>query len=835
MAGIQDKYPNLPGHLTEYKDGGLQLVQDVNPPKTESMLILGTSIDGPIMEPVTVDANTFEVVFGKATDERGIPNGSTVGQAFEEAYAGGCRDIRIMRISGTPATADVMCSENTITKETIYEKILGVASGNAYNNSKNKLSKLAKEILELKINGSVASASDYELIEEEATGVYIDNAGVKHDETTLVELEYIMDGTKKVVITKVTDAIYKNDTKVEYKTASQLGNKTTGYSVVVAVNQYVKANAKDIATSLLAKQPLASEIKKGKGLNDTILEKAVVSVVAIKDNVCDAGAFIDVKYIDKNTGDTVSENSSQSGAFMANGSPISFDIEAEVTPYPSMTKVYFNGVEYIEADVTVEDSSTKIFEVVTVGDVTSIKINPGAHAKRGSKIEVRFPYKKSVKYEGALKLETAFGGSIYNNTQYLLETRYYANSSGTEPMKEQILKITKPRSKRSQENEEPLTYSSFDYPTLALMARAINNDYDNAGFIKAYVKEEHSNTPTSLLIGEAVAKSFEGGDDGVNLTKQELFVKLSGSKDSQGCLLEQGAYQLLENYTVDYIVPTGVYADDKLAGKFEDFAYELALFCAVVSHRNHTTMGVISTTSPSEPTLKSIEEHVEKLEGYDNSYLMRDAKGDIIKDTDGNTIDLGMYISVLAGGDVVMNNSRLGQYATNSASAFVGFISTLAVNTAPTNKVVPYAQGLRIKYSNGQLDRLTGKRYITFKYKGNGSSVAIVDAMTSALSGSDYERVSSMRAVRELANDTREVADPFLGEPNKAEQRNALASLLDKRYDKHKEAGTIKDYSFQIICTPYDELVGAAKIMLTIVPAQELRRITTVIALKPSI
>ena len=842
MAGMQDKYPNLPGHLTEFKDGGLQLVQEANPPKTESVLILGTAVDGPVMEPVKVDASTYEAVFGKIADERGIPNGATLGQAFEEAYAAGCRDIRLMRVSGAPATASIVCTEGTRLEEAVYEKVLGVAAGNSAENSVIKLSKRTTEIVEVKINGATALSTDYTVAQEEVAGKYVGTDKKEYDASQLQEIKYILVGDEKVAVVVAEDSIYKKDLEEEYKTGTELSGGTTGYTLVVNIGEYIKAVAVDLKDSILDSQPAPQDVLTGMGVDNVVFDKATRCKVTIKDNVCDSGSFVDVKYVDAETGMTVAENSSpETGSFIANGAKVEFLLDEGVEPYANMTKLYFDGVEYIQADSTQENAVVKVFEV-KVEKATDLKpaqttiiVNPGRHAKRGAKIEVRLPYKKAVDYVAELRLETAFGGSVYNGTQWQIETKYYPGEAVENAMKEQILKITKPRSKRTQEGEEPLTYSSFDYPTLGLMARAINNDARNGGFVKAYVKEENAQAPTSALTGDAVPTAFKGGEDGVNLSKQEMFVKLSGSRDAQGYLVEAGAYQLLENYTVDYVSLAGVYADDKLAGRFEDFAYELALFCAVVSHRNHTTIGTIATTSPSEPTLRAIEEHVQKLESYDNTYLMRDAKGDVIRDADGNAIDLGKHICILAGGDTIMVNQRLGQYAVNSAAALAGFLSVLPANSAPTNKVIKYAGGLRIKYSNSQLDRLTAKRYITLKYKGDGQTVAIVDATTSAESGSDYERVSSMRAVRVLANETREVADPFLGEPNTPQQRNALAALLDKRYDQHKTAGTIRDYSFELICTPFDELVGAAKIMLTIVPAQELRQITTVVALKPSI
>ena len=73
-----------------------------------------------------------------------------------------------------------------------------------------------------------------------------------------------------------------------------------------------------------------------------------------------------------------------------------------------------------------------------------------------------------------------------------------------------------------------------------------------------------------------------GGDDGVVVTNNQMFEALSGKRDAQGYLVEQGAYQILENYNVDYIYPAGVYADSKqTVNPNSSFHYELAFLCSI--------------------------------------------------------------------------------------------------------------------------------------------------------------------------------------------------------------------------------------------------------------
>ena len=90
MASVFEKYPNLPGFATEFKDGGLQVRTETIPPGTESILFLGTAVDGPVGEPIAVDPNTVELVFGSSTTPTGVPNGATLVKAFYEAWQAGC-------------------------------------------------------------------------------------------------------------------------------------------------------------------------------------------------------------------------------------------------------------------------------------------------------------------------------------------------------------------------------------------------------------------------------------------------------------------------------------------------------------------------------------------------------------------------------------------------------------------------------------------------------------------------------------------------------------------------------------------------------------------------
>ena len=110
----------IPGLLVEFKDGGLAYRQDTTViPSTRSVLLLGTAIDGPVMNPVAVDGSTAEAIFGKGIDGSGKPNGATLPEAFNQLYKAGCRDIRMMRVSGKAPTATITAHNTGVTTETL--------------------------------------------------------------------------------------------------------------------------------------------------------------------------------------------------------------------------------------------------------------------------------------------------------------------------------------------------------------------------------------------------------------------------------------------------------------------------------------------------------------------------------------------------------------------------------------------------------------------------------------------------------------------------------------------------------------------------------------------
>lgn len=718
MAGF-DQYQAIPGHNAQFKDGNLNLKNDPNPPSTESVLFLGTATDGPVMQPIPVNPDNVNLIFGKMTHENGVPNGATLIAKFEEAWAAGQRDIRLMRVTGKNAVASLAGTSYSNVHDEVHNDDLdgAVGRGNGVVAFTLPHGGIDPTTFVVKANGITLPASAYTLVE-----------GVAES----------LDPANPVVPVEATFELNENVTDMEAEI------------FVSYTYTYVDEDG------------------------------ATQSVEVLDNNTDNAGLAMIAEGVDQ---------------------VITLDFVANAG-----LKLYVRDAELVNP------TGSPIFEVS--GD--QLTIHSTNKIRLGDKLEASYSHSVNETVNPSIELESVYGGQVYNGTKVAVDV-----ASGVT-----TVTITKPDSKKAIMSEQPLVFKSSDFATFQLLVNAINQHPLN-NVVRA--KTLHPDLFVNTLEAKATV-SFSGGNDELNLDKEELYKRLGGERDADGVFISQGAYQILENYSVDYVVPLGVYADDKLIGKYDNFAYQLALACAVMSHYNNVTIGMISTSTPSDVGLASIEAHVKKLEALPNEYYMRDRFGAVITDGEGNAIDLGQFIEVVAGPDLIVRNTRLGQVASTSPASYVGMVSQLPVQSAPTNKPMPSVVGLRFEYSTSQLNRLTQKRFVTFRYKPNGQ-VGVVDAMTAAHTGSDYTRLSTARIVKEAVNLVRELADPFIGEPNDPANRNALTSAIDKGLNRMIESKALLGFDFSVIVTPQMELIGEGSIELGLQAPNELRRLTTIVSL----
>lgn len=336
-------------------------------------------------------------------------------------------------------------------------------------------------------------------------------------------------------------------------------------------------------------------------------------------------------------------------------------------------------------------------------------------------------------------------------------------------------------------------------------------------------------------------------------------------------------YWDVDNSGTANIYPTGATASTNLAGADitdsfieVNFGYQLANFCFNLSVNNNECIGTIGMLPPASFGPKDIANWIGSLPSYttlddgssyiDNAgdngtgllgnkfmggsagYRSGDSQGGFIAtdsgsmggteilDQNNELVDIGKYISIVPSYGRLANQwtTNVNGYVTNGAPSYAGLIMSLESKSAPTNKVIPSVRAIH-GLNNTVLDNLAGAKYTVLALRPKGTVVA--DAPTAARQSSDYNRLSTVRIVKDAIDVVRAVADPFVGEANTAQRRAALETAVDSGLGTLQKEGFIQGYVLSVTSTPIQQVQGDATIELRLVPAFELRQITIVLSL----
>ena len=795
---VTNLYPNLPGHLVEFKDGGLQLTSNTEAASGKSLLILGTAFDGPINEPVQIDSTTVGQLFGSEVNENGYPNGATLTKYAKQAFKNGFSDVRCMRVTGSQASIDIPKFTSETTEEIEATPITGTIQGNA---AVAGLQLQNTPIIgsSLKIttgpNGSgttiiAGSYTEYEGTFDISAGVISKNSPI------YASYQYKAISAVKENIVTIDD--------IDNIADVTLFDATAGENIYVSpkdnYGNYIDQTGKFPLTDGLKVTIDGTALVEG---TDYTIENGVLKFLT--GGAVVEGVVIEIEYY---TYTVVTATDT-----------LSLNDEDQVITLPQAP---ITGSVIVSINGTPVDASEYVVNNDTVSLVAgNFTIN--------DPFSIAYKYEETTVVSEGMTVRSIYGGSVYKDASIVITE--ITNDAGEVGRK---FTFTKPESKKYSNSDLPFYFTSFECRTVGELKHALSN-YSLNNVFEIVCDDEEITTADFPVFSGTLAN---GGDDGVVVTNNQMFEALSGKRDEEGYLVEQGAYQILENYNVDYIYPAGVYADAKqTVNPNSSFHYELALLCAVLTYRTKMTHGFIDVKPNSNTTLVGIQKHVNQLLQYNNIHYMKDASGNDIADKDGNKMDLGWYTSVVVGPEPVIVSDTLGTYYGSPAIAYAALNASIKPESAPTNKSLPGVKGMKYKFSNKQMNDLVGNRMVVFKLKNEGTATAsstpyVVDGCTAGAPGSDYARLSTVKVVTDVVDQIREVADPFIGEPNTVEQRNALSALISKRLSYLMEQGEILHYEFEINATIQQMVLGECSIALTLVCPMELRKITTVVALR---
>jgi hypothetical protein len=872
---------NLPGFEAEYRDGGLTVA--TRGVTTGSVLVLGTSVDGPPMRPVPIERlEDGEKIFGPA-GSKGVSNGSTLIKGLYEAYNAGSRDIRLMRITGDVATATLSCAEEIVTISKGITEELGLSSGNTQFTVNLKGHDGFEQNSEV-IPGSITITADNVIVDPSMYAANYEAGTVTFPANVvrggaLVKVTYSRLDHDDTVVND--DPFWNSDG--EYKTyRSQAGYNDFNSNPAPVV----KINREDIVAVMTGENEDENKVYTFQSIGPVSSDPAPVVKVngEVKTVTDDYSINIDdniITFVTANQSDdevtvdytctpvevtdyvvTLSE-----GKIVFNNALLPTDEVTATYTYDKKTVVSVEGNPPAPIEVSVNpsgaDQSFKLFAKPIPLDLTKpfklyvdgIEILPSNYyinyeeskvVLKANKVAVNKAVRASYYYNEVIDntpkivFETISAGSVYNDIQIVL-SRMHLNDDVNEIEIGKKLVIKKPASKKSSAYEPDMVFTSIEYPTLGDLVNAMNNHQLNDIF-KCEVDDTYAGVLSANIripdvdgdLQESITIDFSGGSDGLNKTPDEMYEILGGKKDESGNIIISGVYDLLMNYRVDVISLPGLYADEILSNG-SNFAEQLANFCARSSVRSNETIGAISVKPlhPSKVNLAGIQEYVDYLVSRGNNYFYRNDNGDYEYDSNGTPYDVGRYISVSAGEITVAQNS-VGRYSASLASSYAGLISVLSPGDATTNKLIPNAQGLKYDFSTAQLDALVGARYVVPQNK-YGRGIVVTDGVTAAQKGSDYQRLSTLRIATAAVHLIRQVADKFIGGKNNIVMRNAMATEIDHALSSMKNSGDLQDYEFGILSTTSDAMMGNALIELKIVPAFELRNIKLIISLRPTL
>lgn len=201
--------------------------------------------------------------------------------------------------------------------------------------------------------------------------------------------------------------------------------------------------------------------------------------------------------------------------------------------------------------------------------------------------------------------------------------------------------------------------------------------------------------------------------------------------------------------------------------------------------------------------------------------------GNIQVDSNNAPVDLGKFLSVVAGVVVTPNSGSLGSIAAlvNGGAIYTGLISTIRPGNSTTNELVS-SVALPFTIKKTKLDELTFAGFVTFAQTTRG--VVVVSGDLATAPASDYDYISTSIIVGSLVKNIRDRLQPYIGKGINTITLSAMETAVEDILQKAAEDGAIVNYKFSVIPGAN---VYSLKVPLKIVPVFELREVSVPIAL----
>lgn len=322
-------------------------------------------------------------------------------------------------------------------------------------------------------------------------------------------------------------------------------------------------------------------------------------------------------------------------------------------------------------------------------------------------------------------------------------------------------------------------------------------------------------------------------------------------------------YQLAAGTTTS---PSAADKDDNgqpiVAKQFAEvnFAHQLGTWLHTITENEKFIIGAIGTSQPVATTTSAVARWIGTLPQTDafgtivadgsgllgNRFMAGSTEqqpgfyltdsgfvdGNPVADSNGAIVDLGKYMSIVAGVIVTPDLKSVGSSIgiENGAAMYGALVSTVSAGNSTTNIEMPRV-GLPFVIKKTKLDELSGVGYVTFYTKSTGE-VAVTSGELPTGPGSDYDYISTTIIVADIVSKIRARVNPFLGKGLNQAMIAAIDTAVEDIFKAAvKDEGSIVKYAFSVIVEPTNNGRGKVRIPITIVPAFELREVNVPIKL----
>jgi len=167
---------------------------------------------------------------------------------------------------------------------------------------------------------------------------------------------------------------------------------------------------------------------------------------------------------------------------------------------------------------------------------------------------------------------------------------------------------------------------------------------------------------------------------------------------------------------------------------------------------------------------------------------------------------------------------------TYSAAAVAGLMSSLAVQSSPTNKVLSSVTKLTNRFSYGEMKQLVQGGVLALEER---RGVRVVRGVTTQASeNGPFSQITTRRITDYAKAGIRQVSNPFIGRLNNQRVRKAMEGAIDGFLTTMLQDESLTNYDLEVTATRQDEIAGRAIVNVIMQPTFSIDYIRVTLALQ---